>query len=122
MTRISEDERKAIPAQIEEFKKYNHLSREGDQYRLGNIFEDNTWDAWMFVAKDKSEALFTYVQVLNRPNCRARKIKLAGLDPEVRYRNETTGEVLSGSTLMNAGVFADAGGDFSSVKIHFVRV
>ena len=43
------------------------------------MFEDNTWDAWEFVAKDKSEALFEFVQVLGRPNERSRRIKLKGL-------------------------------------------
>lgn len=122
VTRIPQADRDAIPGQIEEFNKYNPLIRTGDQYRIGNMFKDTTWDAWMFVAKDKSEALFTFVQVLGRPNYPCRLVKLKGLDPKANYKNETTGEVHSGSALMNAGVVVDINGDFNSMKIHFVRV
>ncbi len=122
VTRIPQSDRDAIPGQIAEFNRYNPLIRTGDQYRIGNMFEDTTWDAWMFVAKDKSEALFTFVQVLGRPNYPCRRIKLKGLDPNARYKNESDGEIHSGSALMNAGVNVSVDGDFKSVKMHFVRV
>ena len=122
VTKIPQEDREAIPAQIEEFNKYNPLIRTGDQYRIGNVFEDNMWDSWMFVAKDKSEALFTFVQVLGRPNYRSRRIKLKGLDENAKYKNMTNGEIHSGSALMNAGINVSLHGDFSSLIIHFTRV
>lgn len=121
VTRIPEADRNMIPSQVEEFKKYNPLVRTGDQYRIGNVFEDNMWDAWMFVAKDKSEAVFTFVQVLGRPNYRSRRIKLKGLDPDAKYLSSATGEVHSGNVLMNAGINVDVHGDFASTVIHFVK-
>ncbi|MCM1024039.1 MAG: alpha-galactosidase [Prevotella sp.] len=121
VTRIPQEDRDAIPAQIAEFNKYNPIIRTGDQYRIGNVFEDNMWDAWIFVAKDKSEAAFTFVQVLGRPNYRSRRIKLKGLDSEANYKNMETGEVLTGSALMNAGIFVSLDGDFKSKVVHFVR-
>jgi alpha-galactosidase len=122
ITKISEADKNAIPAQIEEYKKYSHLVRDGDHYRIGDLFRDDIWDAWMFVAKDKSEALFTFVQVLARPNFRSRRVKLKGLDPNALYKNEQTGETHSGSALMNAGVNVLPQGDFSSVLLHFTVV
>ncbi len=122
VTRIPQEDRDAIPGQIAQFNKYNPIIRTGDQYRIGNVFEDNMWDAWMFVAKDKSEAVFTFVQVLGRPNYRNRRVKLKGLDPKAMYRNEENGELHSGSALMNAGIFMEIHGDFSSKVIHFVKV
>ncbi len=122
VTRIPQEDRDAIPGQIAQFNKYNPIIRTGDQYRIGNVFEDNMWDAWMFVAKDKSEAVFTFVQVLGRPNYRNRRIKLKGLDPKAMYRNEETGEIHSGSALMNAGIFMEIHGDFASKVVHFVKV
>ena len=89
VTKIPQQDRDAIPGQIEEFNKYNKLVRTGDQYRIGNMFEDNTWDSWMFVAKDKSEALFEFIQVLGRPNERSRRIKLKGLDPNKYYKDSS---------------------------------
>ena len=96
--------------------------REGDQYRIGDMFSDTTWDAWIFVSKDKAEALFTFVQVLARPNYPCRRIKLKGLDPSAKYKDEATGEIHSGSALMNAGVNVAVDGDFKSVKMHFIKI
>ncbi len=121
VTRIPQEDRDAIPAQIAEFNKYNPIIRTGDQYRIGNVFEDNMWDAWIFVAKDKSEAVFTYVQVLGRPNYRSRRIKLKGLDQDASYKNMETGEIHSGSVLMNMGIFVKLDGDFASKVVHFVK-
>ncbi len=122
VTRIPQEDRDAIPAQIEQFNKYNPIIRTGDQYRIGNVFKDNMWDAWIFVAKDKSEAVFTFVQVLARPNYRARRIKLKGLDPKANYKNMKTGEVHKGDTLMNVGIFVSLDGDFKSEVVHFVKM
>lgn len=121
VTRIPQEDRDAIPAQIAEFNKYNPIVRTGDQYRIGNVFEDNMWDAWIFVAKDKSEAVFTYVQVLGRPNYRSRRIKLKGLDPNASYKNTETGELHSGNVLMNVGIFVKLDGDFTSKVVYFVK-
>ena len=119
VTRIPEADRNEIPGQIEMFKKYNPLVRTGDQYRIGNVFDDNMWDAWMFVAKDKSEAVFTFVQVLGRPNYRSRRIKLKGLDPDRKYKNHETGEVHTGAALMNCGINVNISGDFQSKVVYF---
>ena len=122
ITRISEEDRAQIPAQIEQFKKYNPLVREGDQYRLGNLFEEPSYDAWLFVSKDKSRAVFTAVQVLNRPNWHSRRIRLSGLCPDKNYRSSQTNEVHSGATLMNCGINIGLSGDFASVVIGFTEV
>ena len=130
VTRIPQEDRDAIPAQIEEFNKFNKLVRTGDHYRIGNMFEDNTWDAWEFVAKDKSEALFEFVQVLGRPNERSRRIKLKGLEPEAYYYEENEPDKkISGAALMNAGIniakiWNGDGlyGDFCSKILHFIKV
>lgn len=129
VTRIPQEDRDAIPAQIEEFNKFNKLVRTGDHYRIGNMFEDNTWDAWEFVAKDKSEALFEFVQVLARPNERSRRIKLKGLEADAYYYEENEPDKkISGAALMNAGIniakiWNGDGlyGDFCSKILHFIK-
>jgi alpha-galactosidase len=129
VTRIPQEDRDSIPAQIEEFNKYNTLVRTGDHYRIGNVFEDNTWDAWMFVSKDKTDALLEFVQVLARPNERSRRIKLKGLDPDAYYYEESEPDrKISGAALMNAGINiakiwgADGiSGDFASKILHFIK-
>lgn len=130
VTKISQQDRDMIPLQIAEFNKYNPLIRTGDHYRIGDVFNDIEWDAWMFVAKDKSEALFEFVQILGRPNERSRRIRLKGLDADSYYFEESQPEMkLSGSALMNAGIniaklwSADnLWGDFQSKILHFIKV
>ncbi len=129
ITRIPQEDRDAIPGQIATCHKYNDLVRNGDYYRLASYQENTLYDCYMIVAKDKSEALLTYVQVLKRPNFKSRMVKLAGLAPDKVYRviyedseadGENQGIELHGDTLMNAGVkVPDMWGDFKSTLIYF---
>ena len=124
ITKISQEDRDAVPGQIAEYKKYEELIRLGDQYRIGDIFSDSSWDAWLFASKDKTEAVFVYIQVMGKPNRRSFRVKLRGLDPEKYYYEERRPEVkLSGAALMNCGV--DIGGlwgDYQSELMHFISV
>ncbi len=122
VTKIPQADREAIPGQIAKFHRFNPLVRTGDQYRIGNLYADSSFDAWMFVAKDKSEALFTFVQVLARPNYPSRSIKLKGLDPKKTYEIEETGQRVSGRTLMNAGILVGTYGDFTSKTLYLKAV
>lgn len=122
VTKISEEERQQIPEQIQLFKKYSPIMRNGDQYRIGNMFEDTTWDAWMFVSKDKAEAVFSYVQVLAKPNTPPHIVKLKGLNPKKKYLNNKTGEIHSGAALMNCGIKINLHGDFTSTVIEFTMI
>ncbi|MBQ8817755.1 MAG: GH36 C-terminal domain-containing protein [Clostridia bacterium] len=48
-------------------------------------------------------------------------LRLAGLDPNKRYFNEQTGQILSGRTLMNAGIcIRERIRDFESRILHLV--
>lgn len=121
ITKISEEDRAQIPEQIALYHKYNDLVREGDYYRIASYRQNHFFDCYAVVSKDKREALVTLVQVLRRPNCHSRMIRLAGLHPGLRYRNEETGRVYYGDTLMNAGIpVQEMWGDFQSKLIHLV--
>ena len=121
ITKISDEEREMIPEQVALYHKYNDLVREGDYYRIASYRENGLYDCYMVVAKDKSEALVTYVQVLGRPNVHSRKIKLLGLDGAADYRLDGTDEVYGGDLLMNAGILVEnMRGDYMSRLYHFV--
>ena len=123
ITKIPEEDRSQIPEQVAMYHKYNDLIRNGDYYRIASYRQNHLYDCYEVVSKDKKEALITYVQVLNRPNYHSRIIKPAGLNPQIRYRNEETGEVLFGDTLMNAGItIQNMWGDFQSKLIHLTEV
>lgn len=122
VTEMSEEDLAAVPKQIETYKKYRHLVLNGDYYRLSYHMCDAKWNAWEFVAKDRSEALVTVVQVMSRANSPAVMIKPRGLDPEAMYLVEEVGSAFSGETLMNCGLRVDLWGDFVSKRYHLVIV
>lgn len=123
VTKIPEEDRKQIPGQIEMYHKYNDLVREGDYYRLASCRENHYYDCWGVVSRDKTEALFTYIQVLNRPNYHSRRIYLQGLAPEKIYRIEGEDGSYSGEALMKAGYnVQNIWGDFRGRLIHFMEV
>lgn len=101
--KLNEADYEAVKVQVKEYHRYYNVTHNGDLYRLITPFENAHRAAWMFVSKDKSEALFTAV-VMRRPEYEAFFIRLQGLDPNAMYRDEATGEVYSGALLMNAGL------------------
>jgi alpha-galactosidase len=123
VTKIPQEDRDLIPKQVEQYHKYNDLIRTGDLYRISNIFENQNFNCVEYVAKDKSEALIIYVQVLNRPNHHSKRVNLKGLEENTFYRNEETGSVHSGGALMHGGVLMTGlYGDFKGKLLHFTRV
>ncbi len=123
VTRIPKEDRDMIPEQVKMYHKYNDLIREGDYYRIADFTANHLYDAWSVVSKDRSETLVTYIQVYQRPNYRSRRIRLKGLDENAVYRDTSTGEAYSGSTLMYAGInITGLYGDFKGKLIHLAVV
>lgn len=133
VTKIPEEDRAMIPGQVKMYHRYNDLVREGDYYRVASYSENHEYDCYMVVSKDRSEALLTFIQVLNRPNYHSRKVYLQGLDPERRYRltyvddtadiskGEGTDRTYSGETLMKAGLLIqNPWGDFQGKLISII--
>ncbi len=133
VTRIPEADRNMIPEQVKMYHKFNDLVRTGDYYRIDSYSLNGSFDAWMSIKKDKSEALLTAVMVLKRPNVKSRTVRLKGLDPDKKYRllNEdgteyTTGmagkedvRTYSGALLMKGGIhISETWGDYRSILIH----
>ncbi|MCR4788587.1 MAG: alpha-galactosidase [Lachnospiraceae bacterium] len=119
VTRIPKEDVSMIPAQVEEYHRYNDLVREGDYYRLASYSANHTYDLYGVVSKDKREALFTFVQVLGSVNRKSRRIYFRGLDPELRYRIDENERTYTGDMLMNAGyLIPEIHGDFVSILIH----
>ena len=123
VTKIPESDREQIPAQVAMYHKYNDLVREGDYYRIASYAENHYFDCYGVVSKDKKEALYTYVQVLNRPSYHSRRIYLKGLAAEKYYAIEGEDGTWSGEQLMNAGLLVqNPFGDFKGKLIHLTEV
>ncbi|MBO5245800.1 MAG: alpha-galactosidase [Eubacterium sp.] len=118
--KISEDDRKKIPGQIADYKKYGALVREGDYYRIASYQENRLYDCYEIVSKDREEAVVFFIQVLHEPNRRSRKIYLQGLDADAVYLYDKK-EYL-GATLMQAGlILPRMWGDFQAQILEFKK-
>ncbi|MDD6811910.1 MAG: alpha-galactosidase [Lachnospiraceae bacterium] len=128
VTKIPEEDRSMIPEQVAMYHKYNDLVREGDYYRIASYADNHYYDCYEVVAKDKSEALVTYIQVLNRPNYHSRRVCIPGLAPEKTYVIENTQDwpeikqiEYTGETLHYAGLnIPPLWGDFKGRLLHLV--
>ena len=76
---------------------------QGDYYRLSNPF-DGEYSAWMFVAKNRKQALVNAVRLDVQGNMAATYVKLKGLNKDAMYIDEATGFVYTGAALMEAGL------------------
>ena len=105
LSKLSEEERVEVRAQVEFVKKYRKLIHQGTYYRLQSPFENNI-SAWMIVSEDKKQAIMAYFKVLNDVNCEFRRMKLKGLSGEFLYQAaDESGNVgeFYGDELMNIG-------------------
>lgn len=131
ITKLSDDEKSMIPNQIALYKKYSDLIRNGDYWRIASFRENNEYDCWESVSKDKDEALVTFIQVLNHPNYKTRFIKIPGLDDDKNYevsfpdedKSQFPSVILNGKTIKNAGIAIKRDwGDFQGKLIYIKTV
>ena len=111
ITKLSPEERSLIPHQIELYKKYSGLVRNGDYQRIASWSDGGDVDCWASVSKDKKSALVTFVQIMNHPNYKTRFIKIQDLNPDAKYKvsfpdenqKDFPPQTLTGLTLAKAG-------------------
>ena len=120
LNRESEEDLAVCREAIATYKKIRHTVHNGDMYRLDNPFEGN-YTALQFVEKDRSKIVLFIGNILARPNCAYRTIRLRGLDPEARYRDEI-GDIYTGAFLMNVGLLELPKNDFSTRLVALERV
>ena len=112
ITKLPPEERAMIPGQIALYKKFSPLVREGDYYKIASAAENNEYDCWASISRDKTRALVTFVQIQNHPNNKTRMVKIPGLDADRTYTVSWPDEdqqkfpplKLTGATIMNAGI------------------
>jgi alpha-galactosidase len=79
------------------------LNLSGDLYRLISP-ESGSFYSYIKVSKDKERAHLTFLELNATGFVESTTLHLKGLDPNKKYRNENTGVVLYGATLMNVGI------------------
>lgn len=122
VTKISKEDRDMIPEQVAMYHQYAKLIQSGDYYRIANVADTKYFDCYAVVAADKSEALVTYVNVMNLANSHSRRIRLKGLQEDAKYAWEGTDLVMTGAAYMNAGILIpQMWGDYQSTLVHLIR-
>ena len=104
LTTLSEEEKALIVKQVDFYKEHRQLLQFGDFVRLKSPYEENAV-AWMFVSKDKKEAIVFYFRVLVEASAPYVTLKLAHLDETLEY--QIANHVISGDALMNIGMYID---------------
>ena len=84
-------------------KKYRELLQFGAFYRLRSPFEGNV-AAWMAVSPDRRTALVGYYRVLQPVNAGYERIRLLGLDENLKYHVSINETDSFGDELMNYGL------------------
>ena len=103
---LSDEEKSVIREQVKTYRKHEMLICRGDYYLLSSPFADRC-AAWMFVSKDKSQALVNVVRLDIQGNMAAAYVKLKGLKPEAVYIDDQTGKTYTGAALMEIGLLLD---------------
>ncbi len=113
ITKLSEDEKKQIPAQIARFHKYYDLIQGGDYYRLSS--PEDPCIIWQFVSENRLSALITAVSAEIVANSAPVHFNVPGLDdqrlynavfvlPEAAEKPLKVIEKISGAALKNGGL------------------
>ncbi|MBE5800865.1 MAG: alpha-galactosidase [Clostridiales bacterium] len=100
---LTEEELAEISQQIKDVKAIRETLLYGRFYRLLSPYEGND-TAWLTVAQDGSEAVFTYERALAQSYTNPPVVRLCGLEADAAYRVEETGEIYGGDQLMYSGI------------------
>lgn len=103
LNKLSAEEHEVIKKQVGFMKQYRSFIAKGDFYRLLSPFEGNE-TAWMIVAQDHKKALVGYYREKQPVNCGYRKLKLAGLKKNIKYKISDRDSTHYGDELMQAGL------------------
>jgi alpha-galactosidase len=103
LSKYGAEDKATFKAYSEMYRRDEDLNLRGDLYRLISP-ESDQFCAYIKVSKDKKKAQLTFLELNATGFVESTTLRLKGLDPEKKYKNEDTGAVLYGATLMNVGI------------------
>ncbi len=121
VTKMSEKELLEIAEQIRQYKEVREIIHNGEMYRTHSPFETNH-TGWMYVSEDKSKAVMFYFTIQNKSSKLPKRIKAKGLNKNMFYQLQSTGEIFSGDVLMNYGVHIMHNGDAEGSMYYFEEI
>ena len=112
---MTDEEKELCRKAIAEYKEIRPIVQFGDLYRLVSPYKGQDIASIMYVAENKSEAVFYWWKLETYKNQHLPRIKMAGLDPDKMYTIhelnridnvplEFEGKTFSGAFLMNTGL------------------
>ncbi|KAH9873337.1 hypothetical protein J1614_005735 [Plenodomus biglobosus] len=114
---LSPEEASAVPTIMAEARRVNPVVITGDFFRIAHPDTSN-WPAVQFVSEDGSQSVLFAFQQLYMVKPAPPPLRLQGLDPSARYRNDLDNATYSGATYMNGGLnIAWPRGDYQSQLI-----
>ncbi len=117
ITKMPRYELDEVRDQVSSYKEIRELVQFGDFYRLLSPFEGND-TAWIFVSKDKREAVFFYYKIQARAHEPFKSVRLAGLDENLEYELLDAGVAFGGDELMHIGLnIPELKGDYQSYTV-----
>lgn len=129
---LNEREREYAKKAFAFYKEIRPIVQLGDQYRLLSPYDNKGFCSEMFVAEDKSQAVFFCYKFENYIGLETPRWHMAGLDPDATYRlNEFEGtersryfenKTFSGRFLMETGIDASLGRQFASRVIRLTKI
>jgi alpha-galactosidase len=115
---LSEEERDEARTLVAHYKQVRHVIQHGQLYRLRGT------EALQYTSPDLAESV-VLAWAPQRHYGRGHRqppLRLAGLDPQARYRDTDTGAVHYGAVLLANGLRLDLPpGDYASILVHLVR-
>ena len=125
---LTEEEKRDVKRQIQEYKRYWPLLHSGKYYRLHTPGKDTEAAAWSFVSEDQSRMLLNIVSLDTHGNNPINYVRCKGLDAEKNYcLQDAEGKngkmVYSGSVLMHVGVpVPSVMGEYKAWQMLFIVV
>ena len=123
LNRLTREELEEVRAQIARVKRLRHTLLYGSFHRLLSPYESIPGapyahdTAWITVSADRREAVFMYMRPQSMANELPPIVRFAGLDRDMVYDVEETGESYTGAELLESGLcFPLPGGDAASVS------
>ena len=122
LTKLSDEDKQAIAAQVRQYHQDGQLLHEGLYYRLTDITKGLYYTAWQVVSEDRARRIVDLVLVSPQPNPAPLNLRLKGLDPNGIYRIAEDGRCCSGAALMAGGyTFPQLFGDYPAAQLHLTR-
>ncbi len=101
--KLAEEEKSELKGLTEKYNEIYEFALNCDLYRIIDVNKCR-YSAYMQVSKDKSKALFTFIQLTASVFNENMLVKLKGLDPDKLYMEKTSKVIYSGSLLMYGGI------------------